>query len=353
MSKEEIRKKIDGIDARILELLSERAGLAKDIAQYKKQIYDPVRERAIYDRLFDLNAGPLKEEHVELIYREILSACRSMQRRLSVAFLGPRATFSHIAALDRFGSSIDELPCEDIATVFDEVEKENADFGVVPFENSSEGVINYTMDRFLTSPIKVCGEIYSEIVLNLVSRESTMSKVKRIYTHPKPQEQCAAWLQKHAQGKEIVQSDSTAAAAQHAVRVKGTAAIASRIAADMYGLKIIERRIEDHKDNRTRFLVIGRERMKPTGSDKTSVLFSVRHEPGSLYRSLKAFERYGLNLTMMQARPSRKGPWEYTFFVDLEGHDTEDGVKNALKEMRKETTVLKTIGSYPASPMKI
>jgi len=349
MSKEEIRKRIDEIDAAVLKLLSERAALAKEIAQFKKTFYDPARERAIFERLFGINDGPLKEEHVAAIYREILSACRSLQKPMTVAFLGPRATYSHSAVIERFGTTIIEHPCEDIATVFDEVEKDFADFGVVPFENSSEGVINYTMDRFTISPIKVCGEIYSEIVHNLLSSEDTLAKVKKIYTQPKALEQCAVWIQRHAHGREIVQVDSTALAARRAAKTKGGAAIASRLAAEIYGLKIIERRIEDYKENKTRFLVIGKDKMTRTGNDKTSILFSVRHEPGTLYRALKAFEKYELNLTMMQARPSRKGPWEYVFFVDVEGHEDEDAVKGALKELRKETIIMKTIGSYQAS----
>jgi chorismate mutase / prephenate dehydratase len=349
MGKEEIRKRIDEIDAEVLDLLSERAGLAKDIAQFKKTFYDPARERAIFERLFKLNNGPLKEEHVAAVYREILSACRSLQQKMTVAFLGPRATFSHSAAIERFGTSINEHPCEDIATVFDEVEKDLADFGVVPFENSSEGVINYTMDRFTISPIKICGEIYSEIAQNLLSKEESLAKVTKIFTQPKALEQCAVWIQRHAHGKDIVQVDSTALAAQRAAKTKNSAAIASRLAAEIYGLKIIERSIEDFKENKTRFLVIGKEKMARTGNDKTSILFSVRHEPGTLYRALKPFEKHELNLTMMQARPSRKGPWEYVFFVDVEGYEEDEPIKKTMKEMHKETIILKTIGSYPAA----
>ncbi|MFA6448456.1 MAG: prephenate dehydratase [bacterium] len=353
MGKEEIRRRIDEIDAETLKLLSERAGLAKEIAQFKKAFYDPARERAIFERLFKLNGGPLKEEHVASIFREILSVCRSLQKPMTVAFLGPRATFSHSAAIERFGTTIIEHPCEDIATVFDEVEKDLADFGVVPFENSSEGVINYTMDRFMISPILVCGEIYSEIAQNLLSNEDSLSKVTKIFTQYKALEQCAGWIQRHAHGKDIVQVDSTALAAQRASKTKNSAAIASRLAAEIYGLKIIERSIEDHKDNKTRFLVIGKERMARTGADKTSILFSVRHEPGTLYRALKPFEKHELNMTMMQARPSRKGPWEYVFFVDVDGHEEDAPIKSTLKEMRKETIILKTIGSYPSAGKKM
>ncbi len=346
MGKEEIRKRIDGIDERIVRLLSDRAALAKDIAKYKKSHYDPGREQAILDRLQGLNRGLLRREHIEAIYREVLSACRDIQRPTSVAFLGPRASFSHTASIDRFGSSIDERPCADIGGVFDEVEKGAVDFGVVPFENSSEGLINYTMDRFTESPTKVCGEIYSDITLNLLSKQGSLTEITKIFTQPKALEQCTIWLRKHAAGKEIVQVESTSLAADRAAKSKTGAAISSRLAAELYDLKIVAHHIEDRKDNKTRFLVIGNEKMPRTGRDKTSVLFSVRHEPGTLYRALKSFERYHLNLMMMQARPSRKGPWEYVFFVDVEGHEDDEAVKNALKDMRKETIILKTIGSY-------
>lgn len=349
MGKEEIRKKIDEVDKRILKLLSERAKLAKQTSQFKRTYYDPAREIQIYERLSKLNEGPLRGEHVEAVYREIISACRSLQRPISVAFLGPRATFSHSAAIQRFGTSIVERPCPDIAAVFDEVEKDLSDYGVVPFENLTEGVVNYTLDRFTVSPVRICGEVYADIAHNLVSKQSSLSKITRIYTHAKVIEQCAEWLRQNARDKEVIEMESTALAARKAAKSKTGAAIASRLAAEIYGLKIVEEHVEDHKDNKTRFLVIGKDAVQRTGKDKTSVLFSVRHEPGSLYRALKAFEKYGLNLTMMQARPSRKGRWEYIFFVDLEGHEEDETVKNALRLMRKETIILKTIGAYPMS----
>jgi chorismate mutase / prephenate dehydratase len=347
MSKEEIRAKIDAIDAKVLKLLSERGALAKKIVKFKKTPYDPGRERQILERLSVLNAGPLREEQVEAIYREIISACRALQHPVTVAFLGPRATFSHSAAVQRFGASIVEMPCPEIAGVFDAVEKDFSDYGVVPFENSTEGVISYTLDRFTESPIRICGEIYADITLNLISKQDSLSKITRLYTHAKPMEQCAGWLKQNARDKEIIQVSSTAVAAQKAAAGKNAGAIASRFAAEIYELKIVERHIEDFKDNRTRFLVIGKDAVPRTGRDKTSVLFSVRHEPGSLYRALWAFEKYDLNLSMMQARPSRKGNWEYIFFVDLEGHEDDESVQNAMRLMRKETIILKTIGSYP------
>ncbi len=349
MSKKEIRAMIDEIDSQILELLSQRAGYAKKTAKFKKYYYDPVREREVFDRLLEENPGPLKSEHVEAIYREIMSACRGLQSPISVAFLGPRATFSHQAVISRFGNSIIEEPCPDIASVFDAVEKDVTNYGVVPFENSTEGVINYTLDRFSMTSIRICGEIYADIALNLISKQKDIKDIKKIFTHPKAMEQCAGWLQRNASGKEIIQMESTGLAAQRAAKSRNGGAIASLIAAEIYGLNVLEQRVEDYKDNKTRFLVIGKQKMPNTGRDKTSVLFSVRHEPGTLYRALKSFEEFGLNLTMMQARPSRKSPWEYVFFVDLKGHETDEEVKKAIQKMKKETLVLKVIGSYPMS----
>ncbi|HOX28796.1 MAG TPA: prephenate dehydratase [bacterium] len=347
MSKQELRGKIDAIDNEILRLLSERAELTSQTIKFKKTHYDPVREQQIFARLEEMNKGPLKHKHIATIFREILSACREIQCPTTVAFLGPRATFSHSAVVQKFGTSILEHACPDIATVFDEVEKGLAIYGVVPFENSTEGVINYTLDRFTTTTMLICGEIYCDVELNLISKESSLHDIKKIFTHAKVLEQCAGWLQENAKGMDIVQMDSTALAAKQAARTKGGAAIASKLAAELYGLQILEQRVEDYKDNKTRFLLIGKEKMPKTGNDKTSVVFSVRHEPGTLYRALKSFEKYGLNLTMMQARPSRKSSWEYVFYVDLIGHEDDPDVKAAMKEMRKETIILKIMGSYP------
>ncbi|HPN96120.1 MAG TPA: prephenate dehydratase, partial [bacterium] len=347
MGKSDIRRQIDAVDEKILKLLSERAELALKTARFKRTNYDPAREKKIIARLAELNEGPLDEARIEAVWREILSACRGLQKLPTVAFLGPRATFSHAAALKKFGSNVIERPCEDISMVFDDVEKGLADYGVVPFENSNEGAVNNTLDRLATTPLAAVGEIYSEISLNLMAKHDNFKEIKKIYTHPKALEQCAEWLKRNARGKEIEQVSSTAVAAQRAARFKSAAAVAGELAADIYGLKIIRPRIEDHRDNKTRFLVMGREKNLPSGDDKTSALFSVRHEPGTLYRALKSFEKHNLNLTMMLSRPSPTGRWEYMFFVDLEGHESDENVKAALKDMRRETIVLKAIGSYP------
>lgn len=350
MSKEEIRKQIDAIDSKILDLLTRRAELALEVSQFKKFLYDPKREAEIYTRLQKKNKGPLRKEHVTAVYREILSVCRSLQKQVSVAYLGPRGTFSHQGAVKKFGSSIIERPCGDISVVFDEVEKEIADFGVVPFENSTEGVISYTLDRFTASPVIICGEVYVDVDICLLSNAPDISHIRRIYSMAKPIEQCSEWLRANAAGIDIVQVASSALAAQRAARTTDSAAIASRLSADIYGLKVLEPRIEDIKNNRTRFYIISRQPTGRTGRDKTSVAFAVRHEAGSLYRALKPFEKYKINLTMMQARPSKQTNWEYAFFLDMQGHIDDKPIQSALRETAKETTVLKVLGSYPESP---
>ena len=346
-SKQEVRDAIDAIDAQMIKLLARRAKLAQQVIQYKSVYYDPGRENQVLERLNQLNSGPIKEGSIKLIWREIMGACRDLQRPLTIAYMGPLATFSHGAVKQKFGGSIQELPCFDIPTVFDEVEKEAADYGVVPFENSTEGVINYTLDRFASTPLHICGEIFLDVKLFVLSQEDDLKHVKRIYAHPKTIEQAGAWLREKAADKEIIQVTSTGIAAQRAAANKKTAAIASKLAASIYGLKIIEQRVEGSRDNKTRFLVVGREKMPPTGKDKTSILFSVRHEPGTLYRSLRSFEKHGINLTMMQARPSRSGQWEYIFFVDAQGHQSGSALTRSLNEMKKETILLKIMGSYP------
>ncbi|MEW5947124.1 MAG: prephenate dehydratase [bacterium] len=348
--KERLRERIDRLDDRILDLLNRRAKLAIETKNYKKDCYDPERERAITDRLTARNEGPLPDGSLRAVYNEILSACRALQKPVAVAFLGPEATFSHSAALARFGASIIRRPCPDIESVFDEVEKGLADFGVVPIENSTGGVVTATLDRVSESTASVCGEIFLEIQLCLLSRAKSLDRIKKVYTHVQPLEQCSDWVKSQSKKWEFVQVSSSAEAACLAARTAASAAIASRLAADIYGLNVLERRIENVRDNKTRFLVIGSARTPPTGKDKTSIVFTVRHEPGTLYRALKAFEKHGINLTMIQARPSRRAPWEYIFFLDLQGHAADPLVASALRDMKKETVQMKIIGSYPESP---
>lgn len=346
-SKEEIRGAIDKIDSQVLKLLTKRADLAHKVGQLKKVFYDPKREREVIRRLHNENKGMLSDGAIEAIYTEIISACRELQRPITVAYLGPRATFSNAAALKKFGHSVVELPCADIPGVFDEVEKGLADYGVVPFENSIEGVISYTLDRFTSTPLTICGEVYVDVAMCLLSLESDYTKINKIFAFPKTIEQCGNWLRAHSLGREIIQVSSTGRAAQRAVEDKKSAALASKLAAEIYGLKIIEHRIEDSRDNKTRFMVVGRQKVERTGRDKTSLLFSVHHEAGSLYSALKAFEKYKINLLMMQARPSRNVQWEYNFFVDTRGHVDDQSMKNALNELEKHTVMLKILGSYP------
>lgn len=347
----ELRSKIDKIDDQVLKLLNRRAGLARQIIKFKKATYDPVRERAILERLSAANTGPMPNRSLQMIYREILSACRQLQQPITVSFLGPQGSFSHAAAIRHFGNNITEAPASDINNVFDEVEKESAEFGVVPVENSSEGVITVTLDRLAESPLRICGELQTEIALCLLSKAASIDKIKKLYTHPKPLEQSSDWVRRQLAKWEIVQAASSADAARLAAKTANSGAIASRIAAKIYSLKVIEERIENTRNNVTRFLVIGKLTTPPTGRDKTSTVFSVRHEPGALYRALNAFEKHQVNLTMIHSRPSRKESWEYLFFVDMQGHESDAHIKAAFNEIRPQITYMKVLGSYP-EPIK-
>lgn len=347
MDKTELRKRIDAIDDQILKLLNRRATFAKQTSRFKKTTYDPARERTILKRLTEANEGPLPNDAIRAVYREILSACRGLQAPVTVAYLGPKGSFSHAAAARQFGSAAGELSCSEIGGVFDEVEKGNADFGVVPVENSSEGVITATLDRLAESPLVVCGELMTRVELCLLSNTESKEKIKKVYTFVKPMEQCSNWLREQNPKWEITQVGSSAEAALMASGSATAGAIASKIAAEIYGLRVLEERIENSRNNVTRFFVIGKIRAKKTSGDKTSVVFSVRHEPGALYRALNSFERHKVNLTMIHSRPSRKESWEYLFFVDMNGHESDRNIRGALNEMRKHSTYVKIVGSYP------
>lgn len=347
MDKEELRRRIDRIDDQILKLLNRRAKYAKQTTRFKKSVYDPARERAVLKRLTSANTGPLPNRSLIAVYREILSTCRKMQQPITVAYLGPEGSFSHAAAIRHFGRDADELPCAEIDGVFDEVEKGNADFGVVPVENSSEGVITVTLDRLAESPLTVCGEVQTRIALCLLSNAASADKIKKVYTNPKPVEQCSDWLRRQDKKWEIVQVSSSAEAALLASRSASAGAIAGKIAAGIYKLKVVEERIENSRNNITRFIVIGKTAARRTGRDKTSIVFSVRHEPGALYRALNSFEKHRVNLTMIHSRPSKKASWEYLFFVDMQGHASDKKIKSALNEMKKQSSHIKVMGSFP------
>ncbi len=348
-----LREQIDRIDAQVLRLLNRRASLALRIGRSKAHRQDGVlvsgRERRIYDRLFALNEGPLPNKAVRAIYREIISASRALQKPCRVAYLGPEATFTHLAAREYFGSQALFVPAETIPQVFAEVEQERADYGVVPVENSTEGAVGITLDRFVDSPLCIVSELSLEVRHCLLSRSSLLRQVRRVVAHRQSLAQCRHWLATHLPGIPLEETASNARAAEVAARDPRAAAIAGKLAAERYGLKVLAEGIQDQAANLTRFLVLGRPShpTTPSGHDKTSVLFLVKDEVGILCRMLKPFAQNGVNLLRIESRPLKGRPWEYLFFLDLEGHLEEEGVSRALKELAKECLLLKVLGSYP------
>lgn len=350
-----LREEIDRIDEEILRLLNERARIAREIGEIKKkrnmEIHVPERERAIFEKILKLNREKFGEEFpseaLVHIYREIISACLSLEKPLKIAYLGPKATFTHQAALEFFGFSAQYVPCATIRDVFVEVESERADYGVVPVENTIEGVVNYTLDMFLESDLKISGEVVIPINLHLLSTTEDVSEIRKVYSHKVALGQCRKWLEKYLPDAQLIETESTAKACEIALEEEGSAAIASEVASYTYHLNIVAKNIQESSDNFTRFLVISRREMKPTGKDKTSLIFAVRDEPGALYRALEAFYLKGVNLTKIESRPSRKRAWDYVFFVDLEGHKDEERIRDVLKELKKRTQMVKILGSYP------
>ncbi len=355
-----LRREIDRIDEEILRLLNERAKLAKEIGEIKKlrnmEFHVPERERAIFEKILKLNrekfGGFFPSEALFHIYREIISACLSLEKPLRIAYLGPKATFTHQAALEFFGFSAQYVPCTTIRDVFVEVESDRADYGVVPVENTIEGVVNYTLDMFLESDLKISGEVVIPINLHLMSTSESLSEIKKVYSHKVALGQCRSWLEKNLPSAQLIETESTAKACEIALEEEGSAAVASEVASYTYHLNILAANIQESSDNFTRFLVVSKREIGPTGKDKTSLIFAVRDEPGALYRALEAFYLKGVNLTKIESRPSRKRAWDYVFFVDLEGHREEEAVRETLEELRKRTQMVKILGSYPKALLK-
>lgn len=348
-----LRRRIDRLDDRILALLNERARSVQRIGAVKNQrrqdIYASTRERQILDRLGAQNSGPLPTEAVEEIFRAVINNSRLLQKKLVIAYFGPEATYTHQAAIRQFGRAASFTPLRSIADVFDEVEKQRADFGVVPIENSTEGVVNHTLDLFLESDLTVCAEREDAIHHALLSTQSQVKGLKVVYSHPQALAQCRRWLDTHLHGVTTKEAASTADAAAHAAMEAHAAAVASPLAAELYHLKILCPRIEDARDNRTRFLIIARGMTPPapSGRDKTSLILSVRDRVGALHDLLAAFKKEGINLSKIESRPTKKRAWEYVFFVDLLGHQAEPRVRRMLAHLRRECPVVKVLGSYP------
>lgn len=353
MSLDEWRSRIDDLDAAILDLLNQRARIALQIGAFKRQrhlpYFVPEREAQVLDHALGRNEGPLPADAVKAIWREILSAALALEHPLPVAYLGPPATFTHQAAVQRFGASAELSPVRTIGEVFDEVERGRADFGVVPIENSTEGPVNMTLDRLMDTDLLITGEVALEISQHLLSRAADPADVKVVCSHPQALAQCRQWLTANLPDVPTEEMSSTAAAAERAKDDPAVAAIAGDMAARLYEVPVLRRRIEDNPFNSTRFLVLGRTAPAPTGRDKTSILFSMRNEPGVLYRILEPFANSRLNLTKIESRPTKRRPWEYVNFVDFEGHRDTDEVRAVLTEVKERCQFLKVLGSYPAA----
>ncbi len=348
------RKEIDRIDDEILRLLNERSKSVIEIGRLKKQqdaeanLHTPAREAAIIERLVKQNTGPFPSEAIRPVYREIMSASLSLEGPQKVAYLGPRATFTHMACMQKFGSSAQYIPVQSIKEVFSEVERGRANFGVVPIENTTEGVVNHTLDMFIDSNLLIYGEVLQEVSHHLLSKSGVAEEVKKICSHPHAIAQCRNWLETNMPHAAVAEVASTARAAELCLEDPSIAAIASELAAQLYGLKVIKSRIEDNLNNVTRFLVLSQKPPQRTGKDKTSLMLSIKDKVGALYDLLRPFASHGLSMTKIESRPSRRKAWEYIFFVDVEGHIEEERVKKAVEEITGRCLFMKVLGSYPA-----
>lgn len=348
---DEIRRDIDALDADLVAALNRRVELAMEVGRVKgrdgRPFFTPERERAIYERLAQINPGPLQHRQLQAVFREIISAARAAEKPLSCAFWGPPGTFTHLAAIQTFGSSSDFIPQESIADVFQAIEHGDVDYGVVPVENSVAGIVPETLDQFPQTNVKICAETYIPIHHHLVSTATSLEEIERVYSGPQPASQCRKWLKANLPKAEIVEAMPTAKAAERALHDPRGAAIANRLGAETVGIPILVEHIEDNPANRTRFIVLGYNEPAKTGRDKTSVMFNVRNRPGELVKALSAFEAHGVNLTMIESRPAQRATFEYLFYVDCDGHRTDESMQTALSILR--TLALETVllGSYP------
>jgi chorismate mutase/prephenate dehydratase len=350
-----LRADIDAVDEQLHALLNQRARLAQRAGISKHEdghtvdFYRPEREAEVLRRVLERNPGPLRNEEVVRLFREIMSACLAQEEPLKVAFLGPEGTFTQQAVLRHFGHSVRALALPTVDEVFQEVEAGNADFGVVAIENSSEGTITNTLDRFLTSPLHICGEVELRIHHCLMGKMDALARVVRVCSHGQALAQCRGWLDEHLPDAERVPVPSNAEGARRARDEHGSAAIAGETAAEVYGLNILVREIEDRADNTTRFLVVGRKLLRSSGADRTTLLLTYgdTSSPGALYRLLEPLARHGVNMTRIESRPSRRRKWDYVFFIDVEGHAEDERLRKALAALKKRASLFRVLGSYP------
>ncbi len=348
---DDLRTEIDQLDRKLIQLLNQRARIVEQINEVKKNFrlpkFDPTREKKIIEKLQEVNSGPLSKQDIEIIMNAIFKVCRSFGRPLRIAYFGPAGTFTHQASLHQFGEKNDYVPCRTIEDVFREVEKNRADYGVVPVENSTEGVVTHTLDMFIDCELIITAEIILEIHHFLLSRETRLDRIKKVYSHAQAFAQCQRWLEDNIRNVSLIETESTAYAVDLARRESCSAAIGSEVAAEIYGMNILASNIEDFKENITRFLVIGANEAKPSGDDKTSIMFSIKDRVGALHDMLVPFKKYNINLTRIESRPTKKKAWEYIFFVDFLGHKDDRDVKTALRMLEKNCVFLKILGSYP------
>jgi len=352
MSLDEHRKEIDAIDEQVVGLLNQRLQHALAIGKIKLEqggsIYAPHREKAVFDKVCGINQGPMPDDSLRAIYREIMSAAICLEKPVTIAFFGPEATYTHQAAIRKFGSSLSYQALKTIGDVFTDVSKGRADYGVVPVENSTEGVVTHTLDMFVDSELKIVAQIIMKIQHCLLAR-CERAAIRKLYTHPQPMGQCRQWLQTQMPEVEIIETSSTTRAAELAAAEEGASAIAGALAAEHYGLNILESDIQDNAANATRFLVLGRQCSPATGQDRTSLMVSIDHSVGALHRAIAPFQSLELNMTKIESRPSKRKAWEYFFFIDLDGHAEDDKVASAIAQLEKECNSVKILGSYPRS----
>ncbi len=352
-----LRQQIDRIDEEILALINQRAGCALRVAEVKQAsasageapvYYRPEREAQVLRNIAEKNPGPLSDEKVQQVYRQIMSACLALEEPLKVAYLGPEGTFTQLATLKQFGHAVVGMPMVTLDDVFREVASENCNYGVIPVENSTEGVISHTLDNFLQSSLRIVGEVELRIHHHLMVAPGVKeTQIEKIYSHQQTLGQCRRWLDGHFPRVPRLTASSNAEAARIALSEPGVAAIAGEIAAETYGLEIVSKKIEDQSDNTTRFIVIGREDIGPSGNDKTSIMVSTHNQPGALYRVLEPFHRHSVMLTSIETRPSKTGMWSYVFFIDFEGHREDEVIRKVLDEIDADALEVKLLGSYP------
>jgi chorismate mutase/prephenate dehydratase len=346
----EHRKAIDALDAQIVRLLNDRTAHVLEIGSLKhkdgEEIYAPHRELAVLNRVCKLNHGPIPNDSIRAIYREIMSSALSVEKSMTIAYFGPEATFTHQAAIKKFGSSLRCTSQRTIADVFAEVARGRAEYGVVPVENSTEGVVTHTLDMFVDSELKIVAQIVLPIQQCLLSRVPR-EEIRRLYVHPQSLAQCRIWISTHFPHAEILETSSNARSAQKAVKDKRAGAIGGLLAGQKYGLTVLEKDIQDNAANATRFLVLGRKCPPATGNDRTSLMFSLTDAVGALHRALAPLRRYRINMTKIESRPSKRKAWEYFFFVDCDGHQTDARVAKAIEQLTQHCTYVKVLGSYP------